>query len=255
MLSYKYPHIIALLSVNAVSIVALPLLTYVQISLEGLIISFILYILMGGYGIGVVCHRYVTHNSFTFRNKYLKGLGYLAATVAGSGSILSWASVHRAHHKYSDTKLDPHSPTNSRLDVLTFKYVTEGIALPKRLLKDKWLIFTHRYYVAIVLLYVSLLCLFGWFTLYYAFIVPSFFVLIVSALTNYVQHTPSLGYPKAQDTNARNVWWMALINLGEGWHHNHHAKPRNYTTSNEWWEVDVIGLIIKLVGKERRYEQ
>ena len=35
------------------------------------------------------------------------------------------------------------------------------------------------------------------------------------------------GY-RSHDTRdgSTNLWWVALITLGEGWHNNHHAYPR-----------------------------
>jgi stearoyl-CoA desaturase (delta-9 desaturase) len=26
---------------------------------------------------------------------------------------------------------------------------------------------------------------------------------------------------------SRNVWWVALLSFGEGWHNNHHALPQS----------------------------
>lgn len=54
-------------------------------------------------------HRYFSHNSFKttkFKEKVLR----LFAFMAGQGPIISWATVHRIHHKYADTINDPHSP-------------------------------------------------------------------------------------------------------------------------------------------------
>ena len=27
--------------------------------------------------------------------------------------------------------------------------------------------------------------------------------------------------------HSRNLWWVALVSYGEGWHNNHHAHPAN----------------------------
>ena len=37
---------------------------------------------------------------------------------------------------------------------------------------------------------------------------------------------------------SRNVWWVAALTSGEGWHNNHHADPRSAAHGHKWWEID-----------------
>jgi 1-acyl-sn-glycerol-3-phosphate acyltransferase len=46
-----------------------------------------------------------------------------------------------------------------------------------------------------------------------------------------------------------NVFWLAVPSLGEAWHHNHHAFPRSATHGLRWWEIDISGLIIRVLQK------
>ncbi|HEX8335232.1 MAG TPA: hypothetical protein VF621_00800, partial [Pyrinomonadaceae bacterium] len=58
-----------------------------------------------------------------------------------------------------------------------------------------------------------------------------------------------------------NLWWVALLTFGEGWHNNHHAHPTAARHGLAWYEVDVnwygirtlqlLGLAkeIKLIGR------
>ena len=39
--------------------------------------------------------------------------------------------------------------------------------------------------------------------------------------------------------DSTNLWWVALLTLGEGWHNNHHAFPRSARHGLRWWEVDM----------------
>jgi stearoyl-CoA desaturase (delta-9 desaturase) len=48
--------------------------------------------------------------------------------------------------------------------------------------------------------------------------------------------------------NSKNLWWVALISLGEGWHNNHHAQPRSARHGLRWWEIDLTYLLIRLMG-------
>jgi stearoyl-CoA desaturase (delta-9 desaturase) len=38
---------------------------------------------------------------------------------------------------------------------------------------------------------------------------------------------------------SRNLWWVALLSYGEGWHNNHHAHPHTARAGHKWWEIDM----------------
>jgi stearoyl-CoA desaturase (Delta-9 desaturase) len=40
---------------------------------------------------------------------------------------------------------------------------------------------------------------------------------------------------------------LGLPTLGEAWHNNHHAFPRSAFFGVAWWEVDIGGLVIRLL--------
>jgi stearoyl-CoA desaturase (delta-9 desaturase) len=53
------------------------------------------------------------------------------------------------------------------------------------------------------------------------------------------------------DDRSRNLWWVALLSYGEGWHNNHHAHPRLARAGHKWWEIDMTFYAIRalqLVG-------
>ena len=53
------------------------------------------------------------------------------------------------------------------------------------------------------------------------------------------------------DDDSRNVWWVALLTFGEGWHNNHHAHPVSARHGLAWYEFDMnwIGIsILKMLG-------
>jgi stearoyl-CoA desaturase (delta-9 desaturase) len=45
------------------------------------------------------------------------------------------------------------------------------------------------------------------------------------------------------------VWWVGLWALGEGWHNNHHANPRSPMLGRGPWQLDVGGLVLRLLIK------
>ena len=71
-------------------------------------------------------------------------------------------------------------------------------------------------------------------------------------LLNVACHIPKLGY-KNYDTgdDSVNVWWVALLTIGEGWHNNHHAFPGSARSGLRRFEIDLSWLMIrfmKLIG-------
>ena len=47
---------------------------------------------------------------------------------------------------------------------------------------------------------------------------------------------------------SRNVWWVGLLALGEGWHNNHHAHPRSARHGLGPRQPDLSYLVIRLLG-------
>ena len=53
----------------------------------------------------------------------------------------------------------------------------------------------------------------------------------------------------ATGDDSRNLWWVALLAHGEGWHNNHHAHPHLARAGHRWWEIDTTFWIIRLLQR------
>ena len=53
--------------------------------------------------------------------------------------------------------------------------------------------------------------------------------------------------PYPSRDHSRNSALLALVTYGEGWHNNHHAFPSSALHGLEWWQLDVNGLVIRLL--------
>ena len=51
------------------------------------------------------------------------------------------------------------------------------------------------------------------------------------------------------EDQSTNVGWLALLTLGESWHHNHHAFPRSAYHGLRRWEIDPSGLLISAMQR------
>jgi stearoyl-CoA desaturase (delta-9 desaturase) len=85
----------------------------------------------------------------------------------------------------------------------------------------------------------------GWQLLVWGFLVSTFFVYQVSYSVNSIAHRFGTRRFETRD-ESRNVWWLALPTLGEGWHNNHHRWPSSVRQGLRWWEIDITWYVLLL---------
>jgi len=75
-------------------------------------------------------------------------------------------------------------------------------------------------------------------------------VLQIPLMLNVVCHIPRLGYKTyATGDDSVNVWWVALLAMGEGWHNNHHASPGSAKSGIKKFEFDMSWVVISAMKK------
>ncbi len=213
--------------------------------------------LTGAVGICLGYHRFLTHQSF----KAPRFVGYLLATLgclANQGGPIAWVATHRYHHANSDQPEDPHSPV-----VNGFWWAHMGWALHDNALlddfrsyrrlaldlaKDPYLCFIDRtHWIWSWLLAVPLFFWGGWSAVLWGIFFRSVFVYHCTWFVNSATHR--WGYRNYETgEGSRNLWWVALLAYGEGWHNNHHAYQRSARHGLRWWEMDLTYLTIKAMS-------
>ena len=73
--------------------------------------------------------------------------------------------------------------------------------------------------------------------------VRSVFVLHSTWLVNSASHVWGYRSHPTRDRST-NLWWVALLTYGEGWHNNHHAYQTSARHGLRWWEVDMTYIAI-----------
>ena len=210
-------------------------------------------LLFGRIGSEAGFHRYFSHKSYKttkFKEKLLLWWG----TICGVGSCLSWATMHRLHHKDADTDKDPHSPhvdgwIKPFFGIPSSKEYDHKIT--RDLLRDKSQIFTHKHYFKINLLWIIMLSVVSYILgtmlpLILFFSMASLSLWLLYGITNTIEH--EFGY-RTYDVKdkSKNQPLIRLLWLGAGLHNNHHYKSNSYTFNlrKNWWEFDFDGWIIK----------
>lgn len=234
-------------------------------TVASLVAWFMISYLYHGLGITLGYHRLLTHKSV----KVPRWLMYVIVSggyLCMMGAPIVWVGVHRLHHQKSDDVGDPHSPRDGFMHALAgwmfhmYDYQSDeelqrsaGELMQDpffRLLGDK-----HTPYQAQLCLGVNIVvrlgiwAVFGFWPMFLN-TTAMLIVFVSTQLVNAVCHLQTAGY-RLHDTreDSRNVWWVALLSLGEGWHNNHHAVPKSARHGMAWWELDVTWMAIWLLEK------
>ena len=227
-------------------------LFYFKFTLLNIMITILSFYVLNILGNWMTLHRYYSHKSFEFKHVYLKYLFTFLALLSGRGSVLGWTYIHRIHHAHSDTEIDPHSPVFLGFKLFGFSHYKKleeenmKLFLVKDLMTTDQL-FYHKYYFGLIVTFVIILGSINLSLLYFMWILPCLLVHISQNTFNYFGHIYGYRNHHTRDFSTNNVLLFPLI-LGECWHNNHHANPKNYTTKEKSNELDPLGPFIKLVG-------
>jgi stearoyl-CoA desaturase (delta-9 desaturase) len=240
----NYPMGIYISLAHIVGMMALPRLSDCQ--WQTLVFAFLLWPL-SGFGITVGVHRLWAHRSYE-ANILVRTFLMLCNSVANQGSIYHWSRDHRTHHKYSETKADPHNATRGFffahmgwLFVKKYRAVVEaGSGLNVDDLKaDPVVMFQKKAD--------------PWFALFMCFVLPAltakamwgetfwngFFVagaLRYLCVLHFTWCVNSLAHlygdrPYDENSNPAENWFVSVVAVGEGWHNWHHKYPYDYAAS------------------------
>lgn len=214
--------------------------------------------LMSLVGISVGYHRYWTHQAFRCSRPVQYVLAVLGA-VPGEGPLCvppearagkryaGWVKDHLQHHAYTEEDGDPHSPRRwgffwAHMQWLFYETLSPpGWRPTSRLDNDPVVRWQYRWYWYIVVAGFALPTLIGflvggWSVAVQALLVAGFLRMVVHLhvtwCVNSVAHiwgrraTDATGRPYTDD-DSRNVLWLGLISMGEGFHGTHHADPNS----------------------------
>jgi stearoyl-CoA desaturase (Delta-9 desaturase) len=227
--------------------------------------AFLVASLVQTFGITTGFHRLLAHRSFKTSRAFQFILALLGV-LAGQNGPLWWVGHHRYHHWHSDREADAHSPRagffwshmgwlfSPRCVRIRNDLVTDLARVPELRLLE-------QYYYLVNLGYVLLLYVLG--EVWHRFnpgAGTSGFQIVVwggAVSTVCVYHTiwsansfcHRYGARRfATRDDSRNNFIVALLTLGDGWHHNHHFCPYSAKHGFHWWEVDINYAILKLLA-------
>jgi stearoyl-CoA desaturase (delta-9 desaturase) len=212
-------------------------------------------------------HRYSAHKMFVM-NKFWERFFYFFTYLTQGSSYLSpraYATLHRMHHAYSDTELDPHTPHHTS-NVFTMMWKTKGVyndVLNYRSEHDErfdgdtpnWNFverlgdsyFSRLFWgTSYVLFYIMLVPADMW---YLYLLLPIHFLMgpVHGAIINWSGH--KYGYQNFDNKDqSRNSLVFDLLMMGELFQNNHHKLPNRMNFAAKWFELDPTYPIIKMLS-------
>lgn len=212
-------------------------------------IAIAIYYTMSAVGISVCFHRLLTHRSFE-TSKVIEYAMTAIGSLGMSGPPASWVIVHRAHHKYSDTPKDPHSPHHMPFWKMHFLAMFSEVdaRIPFSLLRSKFHRILHRHYYNFHFFILICLLAIDPFSAVYLYLTPAALSFTSLSLINTINHKWGYRNFNTKDKSVCNPIASVLAG-GEGWHNNHHANPRSPNFGVKWYEFDLGYQIIKLIRK------
>lgn len=185
-------------------------------------------------------HRAWAHKAFTM-HPILEYVGLFLFTLGGIGSSIGFTTLHRMHHRFSDTPKDPHSPSYVNIFKILFfiSYAKIDGKYGIDLIRDKKHLFFFKHYWTIN---------FGLFIILYI-INPALLSIWIAGLglnifkgnmVNVIGHT-------WKNPKPRNAMISSYLFLdGEFLHGNHHETPANWSFKKNWYEVDLSALVLQI---------
>ncbi len=248
----NWPTIIVLVILHVGAIAALFMFSWANLAVTLFLLWF-----ATGLGISMGYHRLHTHRSY----QVPRALEYLFAVCGAltfEGGPIFWVATHRVHHQKSDRPGDPHSPREGAWwSHMVWMLVGEAKHSNTRLMakyapdlaKDPFYVWLdHYHWLPNILLAVLLFAIGGVPMVLWGVCLRVVIGLHATWLVNSATHMWGSRRFATHD-DSRNLWWVALITFGEGWHNNHHAHPTSARHGLAWYEFDPSWIQIRILKR------
>lgn len=211
------------------------------------------YLSLSILGNSVGYHRYLCHKAFK-TNTFWKRVILTQGVLMGLSPPITFALIHRTHHKYPDVDGDPHSP--HLMGVLRaatgfgWPEVKYNLRLVADLLRDEDVKLLQKYYFLVPFLYCIPLAIYDPLLPVFFYCIPAVIVWFVFCGSSAICHMYGYRNFETNDKSVNSIL-VSIFLMAEGWHNNHHAKPNDWTNWYKWWELDIPTIIIWLI-KDRK---
>ena len=210
----------------------------------------ILYWATACLGVTIGYHRLLSHRSFRVP-KWLERFFATCGALSCQQGPITWAGLHRHHHKFSDTDADHHNSHRgfwwSHMGWM-FETIPAMQAIPRLsgdLSSDPYYRWLNRNFLYLQFPLAFLLFVIGsstgaggWALVLWGIPLRLVLVYHVTWLVNSATHCwGTIAYDSGDAS--RNNKWVAALTFGEGWHNNHHAFPHSACHGLQKGQIDL----------------
>ena len=240
-------------TVSLASLIASIIYSVITLDFTYLIISIFYYYSICILGNTICYHRYLSHRTFE-TDLFRKTILLTANLLTGQGSILYAVSMHRHHHKHSDTTFDVHSShdgyfNNFFFSLRSFKffYKTKKVRPALDLVRDQQIMFFHKHYVMLWIVIITVLLILSWkITIFVLLASVGLITIHTNLVRTFLSHNNILSAYRNFETNDLSVNnTMQFLSLGEALHNNHHANPSKGNQAITQKEFDPVWFFIE----------
>lgn len=250
--------ILFLIIYQTLFLAALPFYFYYNTpQISTLIVSFVL-LYATGLSITAGYHRFYSHRSYRLGSGVETVLLFFGS-MATQGSALRWSYDHRIHHAHVDTDEDPYSIKKGFWYAHCLWLVLKPREIEARtvsdLMKNKLVMFQHRYYKTLMISSNALVTVFfGWLLNDYLGAVMLVLGLRMFLLHHFTWFINSLAHtwgdkPFCQELSAVDNYFLSMLTFGEGYHNYHHTFANDYRNGIRWFHFDPTKWLIWTLNK------
>lgn len=209
-------------------------------------------------------HRYASHGMFRLSHAWERFFHLLTYVLQGSSYLVpsAYAYLHRAHHAYSDTENDPHTPhlyTNPGSMMWATKTTYDDLAHGRAQPEPRFARLHVPIWPALDRLGDHWASRIAWgtaYTLFYIAFAPhwAFFLLLPAhylmgpihgAIVNWAGHKYGYRNWGTKDKSRNSLPWD-LVTLGELFQNNHHHRQQSPKFAMRGFELDPTYPVLKL---------
>lgn len=208
---------------------------------------FLFYFAATGLSITVGYHRLFAHSTYK-TNSVVRFILLFFGAAAFQQSALLWSSQHRDHHRFVDTDRDPYSIGKgffyAHIGWLIFWKHETNYDNVKQLQNDSLVMHQHRYYnqwaIGAGIVTPALIGLLTGHLLGALLIGVGLRLTLVYHTTFFVNSVCHMFGTATYDidSSARDNWFTAIFNFGEGYHNFHHRFAIDYRNGVRWYQFD-----------------
>jgi fatty-acid desaturase len=130
-------------------------------------------------------------------------------------------------------------------------FAKKGCSIGVRdLMRNKDLIFIDKHYFTIWSALTIITLMISWkITIFFLLAPAGYFHVITGTLLNTLGHANIPGSYRNYNLEDKsyNNWILMIPSFGESLHNNHHGDQTNSSVRRRWFEIDITGLVIKLI--------